>query len=271
MRAVRAARERRVSVRLPQTRSRAARRRAQVAAKYPPPDAEEFGRWFPGLDRCARQRTGGAHSERALTHLPRRAAGAGARRAAPRRACACCASPTRATRRTSSPTRGWARAAWPCCWSGAAPTAWRCWRRSCRAAARAPRSLSWRTLRRATRAGCCVARNSLFSRMSTRRADSRGARGASAGHAPVGGALLRHRPLGGHLAGVRNAGAGARAGAANAAKGARALRGQAAQRDARLTRGHRARRCSSPAFRRRTCRCRSGRGWCVARRFVRPV
>jgi hypothetical protein len=34
-------------------RSRATRGFAQAMAKFPPPSAEEFGRWFPGLDRCA--------------------------------------------------------------------------------------------------------------------------------------------------------------------------------------------------------------------------
>jgi hypothetical protein len=29
---------------------------AQAPRKYPPPDADEFSRWFPGLERCAATR-----------------------------------------------------------------------------------------------------------------------------------------------------------------------------------------------------------------------
>jgi hypothetical protein len=135
--------------------------RPQILAKYPPPDAEEFARWFPGLERCAKDAQARACLPLHACALARavsadvRLACAGARRAAPRRACAWCASPTRATRRMCSRTKGWARVASPCCSNGAAPTQWSCWRCNCPAAARAPRSLSC-LMRRRVRVRDCA-------------------------------------------------------------------------------------------------------------------
>lgn len=108
-------RRRYATVRLP-----ADARAPQVFAKYPPPPAAEFGAWFPGLERCgvAPSQTKASVTLEKPNSKPKTKSLAGARRAARRPACGCCASPTRATRRMCTPTRGWGRArSPPCCLS----------------------------------------------------------------------------------------------------------------------------------------------------------